>query len=62
MRTTMGRRAYPSDLTDKQWAFLEPLIPEPSTQGRPVEIERRELVSAHPLRQASWVCLASSAS
>jgi len=46
MRTTMGRRAYPSDLTDEQWAVLEPLIPEPSTEGRPVEIERREIVNA----------------
>lgn len=32
MRKTTGRRVYPSDLTDEQWALLEPLIPEPSTQ------------------------------
>lgn len=52
MRMTMGRRAYASDLTDQQWAILEPLIPQPSHEGRPVEIERRELVSVHPLRVA----------
>jgi len=46
MRTTMGRRAYPSDLTDEQWAILEPFIPQPSTGGRPAEIERREIVNA----------------
>jgi putative transposase len=45
MRTTMGRRAYPSDLTDEQWALLEPLIPRPSLDGRPAEIERREIVN-----------------
>ena len=42
---TMGRRAYASDLTDEQWVLLEPLIPESSTEGRPVEIERREIVN-----------------
>jgi transposase len=46
MRVTMGRPAYPSDLTDAQWALLEPLIPQPSLDGRPAEIERRELVNA----------------
>src|SRR2546426_9887029 len=45
MQTTMGRRAYPSDLTDEQWVLLEPLIPQPSTQGRPAEIERREIIN-----------------
>ena len=45
MRTTMGRRAYPSDLTDEQWVLLAPLIPQPSTQGRPAEIERREILN-----------------
>lgn len=45
MRTTMGRRAYASDLTDQQWAILEPLIPAPSSDGRPVEVSRRELVN-----------------
>lgn len=45
MRTTMGRRAYPSDLSDEQWVLLEPLIPQPSTQGWPAEIERREIIN-----------------
>jgi transposase len=40
-----GRR-YPSDLTDAQWTMLEPLVPKPSTQGRPPVLERREIVNA----------------
>jgi len=46
MRSTMGRRAYPSDLTDKQWDVLGPLIPLPSLEGRPPSVERREIVNA----------------
>jgi transposase len=40
-----GRR-YPSDLTDAQWAILEPLVPKPSTQGRPPQLKRRAIVNA----------------
>jgi transposase len=46
MRMTMGRRAYPSDLTDKQWEMVRPLIPLPSLQGRRPFRERREIVNA----------------
>jgi len=46
MRSTMGRRAYSSDLTDKQWEVLRPLIPLPSMEGRPPTVERREIVNA----------------
>ena len=46
MRSTMGRRAYSSDLTDKQWEVLRPLIPLPSLEGRLATVERRELVNA----------------
>ena len=28
------RKPYPSDMTDEQWAILEPLIPVPAL-GRP---------------------------
>ncbi|HEY7416652.1 MAG TPA: IS5 family transposase [Ktedonobacteraceae bacterium] len=40
-----GRR-YPSDVTDAQWEYLEPLIPQPSTEGRQAKHERRVLVNA----------------
>ena len=38
----MPRRRYPSDLTDTQWARLEPLLPTVRPGGRP---------RAHPLRE-----------
>ena len=41
------RNSYPSDLTDKQWAILEPLVPAPRTQrgGRPREVSMREVIN-----------------
>jgi transposase len=42
----VSRRGYPSDLTDAQWALIEPLLPEPSTGGRPEKHPRREIVNA----------------
>lgn len=42
----MARRAYPTDLTDAQWAVLEPLVPPPKPGGRPPAHPRRELVNA----------------
>lgn len=42
------RKAYPTDLTDEQWAILEPLIPAARTThgGRPRVIDMREVVNA----------------
>lgn len=42
----MARRAYPTDLTDAQWAILEPLVPAPKPGGRPAKHARREIVNA----------------
>ncbi len=42
----MARRAYPTDLTDAQWAILEPLVPPPKPGGRPAHHPRREIVNA----------------
>lgn len=39
-------RAYPTDLTDAQWAILEPLVPPAKPGGRPPKHPRRELVDA----------------
>ena len=41
------RNSYPSDLTDEQWAILEPLVPAPRTQrgGRPREVSMREVIN-----------------
>lgn len=38
------RRAYPSDLTDSQWAIIEPLIPV-NRLGRPREVQMREILN-----------------
>ncbi|AYF26872.1 hypothetical protein CSH63_05280 [Micromonospora tulbaghiae] len=43
-------RRYPSDLTDAQWAVLEPLLPAPSWQRstgrRPEQHSRRQIINA----------------
>ena len=41
------RKAYPSDLTDAQWAILEPLLPAPRNTegGRPRELDMREVLN-----------------
>ncbi len=39
------RKPYPSDLTDEQWAIIEPLIPV-NTTGRPRTVEMREVLNA----------------
>ena len=44
--TWMPRKAYPTDLTDTQWAILEPLIPRAKSGGRPREVEMREVLNA----------------
>ena len=40
------RKSYPSDLTDAQWAIVEPLIPAAKHGGRPREVDMREIVNA----------------
>ena len=37
---------FTSDLTDAEWAVLEPLLPPPSPVGRPPEWPMREIVNA----------------
>ncbi|MFI6476059.1 IS5 family transposase [Streptomyces sp. NPDC050516] len=45
------RRAYPTDLSDGEWAVLAPLVPPPRPGGRPPKHERREIIDA----LAYWV-------
>ncbi len=42
----MTRKPYPSDLTDKQWAIIEPLIPPEKRGGRHRSVNMREIVNA----------------
>jgi putative transposase len=40
------RRCYPTDLTDAQWAVLEPLVPHSRHGGRPRTVDMREVINA----------------
>lgn len=39
----MSRAAYPSDLTEEQWAIVEPRIPAAKPGGRPRTVDMREV-------------------
>ena len=43
-RTGGQERRYPSDLSDAQWAVLEPLLPQPQGPGRRPALPRRRIV------------------
>ena len=45
MQTSASRKAYPSDLTEKQWELLEPLIPAIGEGAANVVYTRREIVN-----------------
>lgn len=40
------RRAYPSDLSDDEWAVIGPLLPVPKGFGHPREVDLREILNA----------------
>lgn len=40
------RKPYPTDLTDEQYALIEPLLPKAKSTGRKATISRREIVNA----------------
>lgn len=42
----MSRKAYKSDLTDKEWEIIKPLIPPPKPGGHPRTVDMREVVNA----------------
>lgn len=42
---TSPRKSYPTDLTDEQWAILEPLIPPAKHGGRPRTVDMREVMN-----------------
>jgi putative transposase len=41
----IARKAYATDLTDEQWAILEPLVPAGKTGGRKREVCMREVIN-----------------
>jgi putative transposase len=40
------RAAYPSDLTEAQWALMAPLIPPAEPGGRAREVDMHEIFNA----------------
>lgn len=42
----MTRKAYKSDLTDKEWQIIKPLIPPPKPGGHPRTVNMRQVVNA----------------
>ena len=49
------RRSYPSDLSDKEWEVLRPLVPEARSGGRPRAPQTRELLDGGVPREASYL-------
>jgi putative transposase len=46
MATLGPNQVYPTDLTDAQWAVIEPLLPKPTGPGRPQVDSLRLIVNA----------------
>ena len=42
----MRRKAYPSDISDSEWAIIAPLLPQTKTRGRKRHTDLREVVNA----------------
>jgi putative transposase len=42
----MNGKHYGSDLTDNEYAVLEPLLPRPKRRGRPRSVGRHEILNA----------------
>ena len=42
----MLRRAYPSDVSDREWSIIEPLLPKSKSRGRKRDTDLREVVNA----------------
>ena len=42
----MERRAYPCDISDREWDIIEPLLPSEKLRGKKREVELREIVNA----------------
>ena len=44
-RYDRGKLRYPSDLTDEEWAFIDPLIPPAKRGGNKRTVDEREVVN-----------------
>jgi putative transposase len=41
-----SRKPYPTDLSDKEWALIQPYVPETKRRGRPEKYPKREILNA----------------
>jgi transposase len=53
-------RAYPSDLTNSQWAAVEPMILDAAPGGCPRRAPKREIVEAIAVSAARRLFMAAS--
>src|SRR5919202_5251003 len=40
------RKPYPTDLSDREWALIQPLVPPAKPGGRPAKYPKREILDA----------------
>ena len=52
-----SRQPYPSDLTDAEWAIIEPLLPPPVPAGAPRRVDLREVIDAISYVLTTGLCL-----
>jgi putative transposase len=51
----MSRKPYDTDLTDKEWKILCPLIPIAKRGGRPRQVNIREIINAiFYIQRSGW--------
>jgi transposase len=53
------RQPYPTDLTDHEWALIEPYVPQAKRGGRPEHYPKREILNGIFLYRAGRLCLAA---
>ena len=53
--------SYATDLTDREWALLEPLLPPAKPGGRPRSVNLRVIRERSVLRAAQWLPVAVAA-
>jgi transposase len=39
------RKPYPTDVSDHEWAWLQPYVPAPKRGGRPATYPKREILN-----------------
>ena len=42
----MSKQSYPTDLSDRQWDCISPLVPLAKPGGRPRSVDMREVINA----------------